>query len=42
MGLNDLVSLQVVPNGGEFVLTLNVKIGLDDDNNKGLSKSVVI
>ena len=27
---------------GSFDLTLNVKIGLDDDNNKGLSKSVVI
>ena len=27
---------------GSLVLTLNVKIGLDDDNNKGLSESVVI
>ena len=27
---------------GSFDLTLNVKIGLDDDNNKGLSESVVI
>ena len=27
---------------GSFDLTLNVKIGLDDDNNKGFSKSVVI
>ena len=27
---------------GSFDLTLDVKIGLDDDNNKGLSESVVI
>ena len=27
---------------GSFDLTLNVKIGLDDDNNKCLSESVVI
>jgi hypothetical protein len=40
MGLNDLVSLQVVPNGGEFCFNVKCEDWLDDDNNKGLLASL--